>query len=294
VGSAIKVAVLKVAGKIADALLPTLAAKAEAALWKKAGRSEGWFKIDESSLRSGQLKAARPSGASPTGRTLLFLHGTFSHSTSSFKELATAQFFAQLRALYGEEIYGFDHFSVSKTPEENARDLLAGLPNQEITFDAITYSRGGLVLRNLVERKGALGVAANRFRLRHAALVASPNDGTPLATPGRWEATVGWFANLLELFPDNPLTFGAGFVADAIVWIAQRAAGGLPGIASMDAANDMVADLQGPPPPPASAYSALASNYVPSGNILERMIDVGVDAFLGARTILSFQALADG
>ena len=41
VGSAIKVAVLKVAGKIADALLPTLAAKAEAALWKKAGRSEG-------------------------------------------------------------------------------------------------------------------------------------------------------------------------------------------------------------------------------------------------------------
>ncbi|MET4071179.1 hypothetical protein ABID58_005990 [Bradyrhizobium sp. S3.2.6] len=278
VSSAIKAVVLKVAGKIADALLPSLAATVEAALWRRAGLSEGWFILDQNSLASGTLRPGAPAGGQ-AGRALLFLHGTFSHTTSSFKELATPQFFTPLQAAYGDRIYAFDHFSVSKTPEENAKDLLAGLPDQETEFDVITYSRGGLVLRNLVERASALGPTASRFKLNRAALVASPNDGTPLATPARWEATVGWLANLLELFPENPFTFGAGFVADALVWLAQRAGGALPGIAAMDTGGEMVADLQGPPAPPAAAYAALVSNFTPSGNILERMVDVGVDTF---------------
>ena len=279
VSSVVKAVLLKVGTKIVDALLPTLAAKAESALWRKAGLAEGWFKMDETSLRSGALQPGRPREPSASGRTLLFLHGTFSHAASAFRGLANQQFFARVKPLYGDEIYAFNHFSVSKTPEENARDLLSGLPDRETSFDVITHSRGGLVLRNLVERRSALGGAANRFKLRHAVLVASPNDGTPLATPKRWETTVGWFANLLELFPDNPFTFGAGFVADAIVWIAQRAAGGLPGIASMDSGGEMIAELQDAPLPPASGYSALVSNFTPDGNILERMADVGVDAF---------------
>jgi hypothetical protein len=281
VGAAVKLILLKVSRKILDALLPSLAAEAESALWKIAGLSEGWFKLDEASLRSGKLQRGAPSGPGPSNRTLLFLHGALSDAASAFKGLVDTQFFAQLRPLYGEEMYALNHFTVSKTPEENARDLLAGLPNREISFDVITHSRGGLVLRTLVERKSALGAIASRFKLRHGVLVASPNDGTALATPNRWESMVGWFANLLELFPDGPLTFGAGFVANAIVWIAQRAAGALPGIASMDAAGDTIAELQAPPPPPASGYSALVSNFTPTGNILERMADVGIDAFFG-------------
>jgi hypothetical protein len=178
--------------------------------------------------------------------------------------------------------YAFNHFTVSKKPEENAQQLLASLSNRELTFDVIAHSRGGLVLRNLVERGNALGPAGNRFKLRHAVLVASPNDGTPLATPERWQNTIGWFANLLEVFPDNPLTFAAGFVADAVVWIAQRAGGSLPGIASMDSGGEMIAELQGPPGPPPSGYSALAANFLPGDELLARMLDVGIDAFFGS------------
>jgi hypothetical protein len=282
VTKAIKAVLLKVAGRIADAMLPALAARAEAALWRKFGLSEGLFKLDEASLRAGQLKPGGPTKAGPAGRVLLFLHGTFSHAASAYKNLTDTNFFAQIKPLYGDQIFAFNHFTVSKSPEDNARQLLAGLPDQSLTFDVVTHSRGGLVLRNLVERASVLGPATSRFNVHHAVLVASPNDGTPLASPERWENTVGWFANLLEVFPENPLTFAAGFVAEGIVWIAKRAAGGLPGIAAMDSAGEMIADLQGPPGPAVSAYSALVSNYAPDESLVSRMLDVGIDAFFGS------------
>ena len=85
------------------------------------------------------------------------------------------------------------------------------------------------------------------FKLGRAVLVASPNDGTPLATPTRWQDTVGWLANLLELFPDNPFTIGAEFVANGIVWLARHASGDLPGLHAMDGAGSLIGDLQAPP-----------------------------------------------
>ena len=113
----------------------------------------------------------------------------------------------------------------------------------------VTHSRGGLVLRNLAERAAQLGPRARRFKLGRAVLVASPNEGTPLATPKRWEDTVGWVANLLEMLPDNPFTTGASFVANGIVWLANHASGDLPGLHSMDADGELIAAIQMPPGP---------------------------------------------
>ena len=144
--------------------------------------------------------------------------------------------------------------------------LLEGLPEQTTTFDVVTHSRGGLVLRNLVERGKQFGDLSRRFKLGRAVLVASPNDGTPLATPKRWDDTIGWIANLLELFPDNPFTTGAAFVANGLVWLANHASGDLPGLHSMDGEGDLIAAIQGPPGPPADAYSALVANYQPTGD----------------------------
>ena len=140
-----------------------------------------------------------------------------------------------------------------------------------------THSRGGLVLRQLVEANH--GALSQRFQLGHAVLVAAPNEGTPLATPKRWEDTIGWLANLLELFPDNPWTTAASLVAESIVWLANRASGGIPGLGAMDAASDELARLQGPPGPPRGRYSALVANYRPDENLLAIALDVGVDAF---------------
>lgn len=283
VGSAIKAILVEVrrvtVDKATSYLLPKLAGSLERALWERAGRKEGWLKVDKDSLGVGTLAAGVP--VSPN-RTLLFLHGTFSHTAACYGSLAGTPFFDRVRELYDDRIFAFNHFSISRTPEENARMLLQSLPDQVTTFDVITHSRGGLVLRNLVERRKALGPLANRFQLNRAVLVAAPNAGTPLATPQRWQDTVGWFANLLEIFPDNPFTTGAEFVANGLVWIANHAAGDLPGLAAMDGEGDMIAELQRAPGPQADAYAALVSNFHPTGNLLLRLADAGLDAFFGS------------
>ena len=276
---AILIKVGKVVGdKVASFVLPNLVAAFEKKSWNERGLKEGWLRVTKETLGTA-LASGKPRS---TERSLLFIHGTFSNTVSAYGDLARSDFFDQVKDVYGDRMFAFDHFSLSRTPEENARMLLEGLPDQTTTFDVITHSRGGLVLRNLVERSRAFEPIAKRFRLGRAVLVASPNEGTPLATPQRWEDTVGWVANLLELFPDNPFTTGAAFVANGIVWLARHASGDIPGLGSMDSAGDMIADLQSPPGPPKEAYSALVSNYNPTEAVLLRMLDTGIDQFFGS------------
>ncbi|BFU93333.1 MAG: hypothetical protein NTNFB02_00550 [Nitrospira sp.] len=283
ISKAVKAILIKVGTVVIDKavsfVLPKLAAAFEKAAWNRRNLKEGWLAVTRDSLAKGSLKSGTPNS---TDRTLLFIHGTFSNAESAFGPLASSTFFDRVASLYDGRIFAFNHFTVSRTPEENARMLLDGLPDKTITFDVVTHSRGGLVLRNLVERASVFGPLAGRFKLGRAVLVASPNDGTPLATPARWQDTVGWIANLLELFPDNPFTTGAEFVANGLVWLARHASGDLPGIHSMDSAGDLIGELQGPPGPPPEAYSALVANYNPTGDVLKRLLDTGVDQFFGS------------
>lgn len=278
----IKVVVLKVTkaalDKVVGRAMALLAAKVEADAWSKRGIREGWFQV---SVVGGLLKLT-PGAPSPGQRSLLLVHGTFSDAASAFGSLASSDFFDRIRPIYGDRVFAFNHFSVSRTPVENATMLVAGLKAGRYSLDAITHSRGGLVLRALAEQRDQLKSPGVTVDIGHAVLVASPNDGTPLATPNRWDETIGWLANLLELFPDNPFTTAAEFISDAIVWLAAHLAKDLPGLRSMDGAGDLVATLQLPPGPPAGVYSALVSNFHPSDAIFARAIDVGVDTFFAS------------
>ncbi|MDP9132442.1 MAG: CHAT domain-containing protein, partial [Nitrospirota bacterium] len=188
-------------------------------------------------------------------------------------------FFEELQEVYGNRIYGFDHFTLSRTPQQNVEMLLDALPDRPTTFDVITHSRGGLVLRHLVERRELFPKLAERFVLGRAVLVASPNEGTPLASPEHVTQYTTWLSNVLELFPDNPFTTGMEFISEALSWIARRIVGGLPGLASMDNKGDIVRLLQASPGPPNEAYSALVANYEPDATVLQRIIDAGADLF---------------
>jgi hypothetical protein len=286
VGTVVKATVLKVVGKLADMAMPLLAKAAETAVWKLKGLHEGWKSVSPDKLQTPDLSPidiAKAVSTDAAQRNLLFIHGTFSHASSAYSALATTRgsdgktFFESLQPIYGNRIFAFDHFTVSRTPEENARTLLAALPKGPGLFDVVTHSRGGLVLRTLVEDAATLGPNASRFQLGRAVLVASPNDGTPLASPNRFQDLLNWLSNLMDLFPENPFTTAAEFVTEGLAWLAHAVQVDIPGLAAMNSQGSVIHQLQGPPGPPPRAYSALVANFEPDRGLLQRMLDVGVD-----------------
>jgi hypothetical protein len=282
----VKGIVLKVAGVVADIAVPWIGSKGEDAIWNFRRLPRGWLQVTKETLRSGQLAPANfEKITSSNDRCLLLLHGTFSDAAGAFGALCSTQtpdgrdFFTEVAATYGDRIYAFNHFSVSMTPQQNAQNLIDNLPKLA-TFDVITHSRGGLVLRNLAERQDVLGPKASYFKLGNAVLVASPNVGTPLATADRFEDFLSWWANLIELFPANPWTTAADYVISGLNFLARHLVDALPGLEAMDMHGQMIGTLNGSTGAPAgSTYFALASNYSPTKNVLARIADLGLDAF---------------
>ena len=83
-----------------------------------------------------------PEGTEPW---LLFLHGTFSNTLGSFGALAaqSAQW-RRLEAAYRDRILALDHHTLSRSPIENAEEVLARLP-EGAGLHLVGYSRGGLI-----------------------------------------------------------------------------------------------------------------------------------------------------
>jgi hypothetical protein len=281
VGSAINLLVVKVKEALIDEAV-RLGARAasraaETLWWKRRKLREGWCALEG---RTGRLSLRHLDRVDPgAGRALLFLHGTFSDTAGSFAGLLQPAFLSELQGRYGGRVFGFEHFTVSRSLEENVRALVEALPERETVFDVVSYSRGGLVLRMLAELPQQFGALGRRFRLGEGVLVATPNRGTPLATGERWEHTVGLVANLLEALPDNPWTMAAHFVADGIVWLAAHLTGDLPGLAAMDAGGETIGALQEGRGPAAGAYSALGTNFNPDASLWRRLVDAGIDGF---------------
>jgi hypothetical protein len=260
IGSVLKTVILKVTAPVVKQAMPIVGLAAESAWWKKSGLSEGWKTISQGALTGlDPLPTAKFSDLSsdPAKPNLLLLHGTFSNAKSAYAHLATTPgesggtFLDTVQSVYEGRVFAYDHFTVSRTPEGNVAAMLAALPNRTHVVDVITHSRGGLVLRQLAELS-----KSRKLAVRRAVLVGAPNEGTPLATPGRWDSLVTWIANLLDLFPDNPFTTGASFVADSLGWIATNVLDGLPGLHAMNRNGEIIKALQASPGPVGSTEYA--------------------------------------
>jgi hypothetical protein len=287
-GKAVRVILVKadaVVGKIVEHAatwaVPKLARLLEDQLWEN--RIQGWLRVTVQGFAAAidQLPAGKP--AFPrTERGLLFIHGTFSTAHGAFKSLHATDFFTEARKIYGANFYAFNHFTISKTPEENVEDLLDSLPDQDFEFDIITHSRGGLVVRELLEGSGVRHPKRARLKIGKVIMVASPSDGTPLASPGHWDQRLSFFANLLELLPENPFITGGAWLAEALKWFASNVLGNCSGLVAMDPQSDYIDALQGPPEAPVGTfYYALVSNFHPPRDWWARLSDMGVDAFYG-------------
>ena len=92
--------------------------------------------------------------------SLIFLHGTASSFAGSFSGLWQQESGGVGDALFGtyhSRIYAYEHHTLSRTPAENAIDLLGKLPDRA-NLHLVSHSRGGLVGELLCRA----GVPANR------------------------------------------------------------------------------------------------------------------------------------
>lgn len=234
------------------------------------------------------LPTIEPAPGTPP-RVLLLVHGTFSSTVGSFGGLAfTTPGLSLINALQRQydHVIGWDHYTLSDTPAENAREILAalerafprGTPRPEI--DAIAFSRGGLVLRTLLERE----VPGTRWEaaFRRAVFVASTLSGTKLAQRAHWKHFITIISNLAVAACRGVAT-AIPPAAVAAVWVETVARGvaalvrflatalideeAVPGLAAMDPDQKVVKEINAAAPGDKllARYHAVTNDFEPNG-----------------------------
>lgn len=125
--------------------------------------------------------ALQPCGSIPTNRPiLLFIHGTFSSTEGSFGHLWEAERVAERATLfktYDNQVFGFDHRSVTEDPITNACALVDALP-AGARLHVVSHSRGGMVGELLC--RGALVDGRSPFAPEDRAVLNGQEDQTAM------------------------------------------------------------------------------------------------------------------
>ena len=159
------------------------------------------------------------------GRTLLFVHGTFSNATNMLEEFTAAgrpglDFLN--RAMRGSNKYDqvlfFDHPTLAVSPVLNALELGRAMAATTGSIDVIAHSRGGLVVRWWLEAFGGSLNVTGSGGVR-AVLAGSPLYGTSLAAPDKIRHALSLLSNIGTLAEGMLKLTGA---ANPFLWVAGK------------------------------------------------------------------------
>jgi pimeloyl-ACP methyl ester carboxylesterase len=148
-------------------------------------------------------------GPVKTPRTLLVVHGSFSKSDVLFQELTSTpegRKFLDNAAAHYKQVLAFDHPTLSVSPMLNALDLEKALDGYPGTVDVVCYSRGGLVT--------AWWLRTGLRKVGKVVFVATPLEGTSLASPARLKDSLDTLANIADA-AQKMATLGGYFVPPA-------------------------------------------------------------------------------
>ncbi len=225
-------------------------------------------------------------------RALLFIHGTASSLEGGYADVNT-KILEALKDKY-PVILGYDHFTLSKTPEENAKDLInnlnklkkANILDNKFKVDVVTHSRGGLVLRSFVELMKGCDYVDN------ATMVACPASGTDLANPRKWDSLasmINLLSNVFAFAGVVPLKIFFGLIGGLIKFVSSKVKDqdAIPGIWAMNPHSDFIKKLNKNSAKIGGKviYNTIGSDFEPSGllrgGVKDDIADGIADAFFG-------------
>jgi pimeloyl-ACP methyl ester carboxylesterase len=173
-------------------------------------------------------------------------------------------------------VVGFDHRTLGKTPQENAKDIheaLGSLASEKIEIDTISHSRGGITLRSLIEQKKLPG----GISLGKAYYVGATCGGTELANPQKVKDFVDLYTNLAAAVcriarhvPDPHVAVATQVLAETFKTLADLikvlAAEALddrvvPGLAAMNPDGAFIKNLNAAIPTELNRYHAITSEF---------------------------------
>lgn len=198
-------------------------------------------------------------------RALLIMHGIFSSVEGMLSRLPQTTM-ARWCSHYGGRVIGFNHLSVTMSPEDNARFFLeqakSALPSGTLEFDILCHSRGGIISRALVERGRKL-LPEGICNIRNVYFVATPNNGSLLGDPEHLVEMLDVFTNFLTNFPDGPVMYAIEVLLAIVKLLAHTAEKNLPGIESMGTRGYIAKVLNAAGERASARYGAAASDYEP-------------------------------
>lgn len=198
-----------------------------------------------------------------SGRSLLFIHGTFSRAASAFYELEPA-FIDELNERYSGRIFAFDHKTLSEDPTDNATYFVNAMPSgQALDVDIVCHSRGGHVSRVLAEAQANLPLDGKLLRVNQIVFVASPNRGTVLTDAKYMGDFVDAHTNILSALPDNVVTDVLEAIVAVVKQLAVGALRGLEGLQSMNPSGPYLKDFLNRGEVTKAKYRAIAADFEP-------------------------------
>lgn len=199
-------------------------------------------------------------------KVLLLVHGVFSSVEGAFAAL-------DLRPLlqrYEGRVFGYDHWTIAKTPQQNALNLLQRLPsNAGWDVDILCHSRGGLVVRSLLTEGMADIAQARAGRIANVGkviFVAAANQGSPLASADE----IKQFLNVAAMLA----SFSPGMALDLVIGLARMVVSlgfGRPSVQALASGSALIEQLDrsGTLLTAANSYYARA-NFAYGDSLLER------------------------
>jgi hypothetical protein len=249
--------------------------------WERANRPNQMrlFTPSDRKLQTDTEMTASDWATLGAGRSLLYVHGTFSTAQGGFSGIPDPVF-QTLFDRYDGRVFAFNHHSLSMDPAENVEWFLDQMPGGlSLDMDIVCHSRGGLVARTMTGEFSGFAGDLSPINVGKVVFVATPNNGTALADEENIVGLLDRVATLSNIMPGTPWAEALDAVLAVVKTVAHGVLTGLSGLASMRPRGDFLGSLNRGTQVN-TEYYALAANYEPTHAGLKALVSAAKDTLI--------------